>query len=79
VGDVFQQEKAPGIAEDEMTVLSISESVEVPAGSWDSCVETEDVNPLDPESHVEHKFYCPGVGFARETFPEGSLELISYE
>jgi hypothetical protein len=78
VGDVFQQEKAPGIAEDEMTVLSLSESVDVPGGSFTNCLKTEDVNPLD-EGEVEFKYYCAGVGFVLEEFEEGSLELINYE
>ena len=79
VGDVFQQEKAPGIAEDEMTVLSLTESVSVPAGEFTDCVKTEDVNPLDMNGHVEFKYYCLGVGFVFEEFEEGGLELISYE
>lgn len=78
VGDVFQQEKAPGIAEDEMTVLSLTESVSVPAGEFTGCVKTEDVNPLD-EGAVEFKFYCPEIGFVLEEFEDGNLELISYE
>lgn len=79
VGDVFQQEKAPGIAEDEMTVLSVTEAVDVAAGSWEGCVKTEDVNPLDGSGAIEYKFYCPGVGFVLEEFDAGSLELVSYE
>lgn len=79
VGDVFQQEKAPGIAEDKMTVLSVTESVSVPAGTFSDCVKTGDVNPLDPEGHIEFKYYCPDVGFAMEEFAEGTLELVSYE
>jgi hypothetical protein len=78
VGDVFEQEQAPGIAEDRMTVLSVDESVTVPAGSFEGCIETEDVNPLDAGA-VEHKFYCPGVGFVKEEFEEGALELVSSE
>jgi hypothetical protein len=78
VGDVFEQEQAPGIAEDRMTVLSISESVSVAAGNFEDCVKTEDVNPLDPNGHIEFKYYCPGVGFVREEFEEGVLELVSY-
>jgi hypothetical protein len=79
VGDVFQQEKAPGIAEDEMTVLSVTETVTVPAGSWENCVKTEDVNPLDGAGAIEYKLYCPDVGFVLEEFEGGSLELVSYE
>jgi hypothetical protein len=79
VGDVFEQEKAPGIAEDRMTVLSVTESVDVPAGSFTDCVKTEDVNPLDGTGAIEYKFYCEGVGFTLEEFEGGNLELVSYE
>lgn len=79
VGDVFEQEKAPGIAEDRMTVLSVTESVDVPAGSFTDCVKTEDVNPLDGTGAIEYKFYCPAVGFVLEEFEGGNLELVSYE
>lgn len=79
VGDVFEQEKAPGIAEDRMTVLSVTGSVTVPAGSFTDCVKTEDVNPLDGTGAIEYKFYCPEVGFVLEEFEGGNLELISYE
>ncbi len=79
VGAVFEQEKAPGIAEDRMTVLSVTESVDVPAGSFENCLKTEDVNPLDAAGHIEYKYYCSDVGFVLEEFEEGNLELVSYE
>jgi hypothetical protein len=74
VGQKFQQEKAPGIAEDELTVLSLTESVTVPAGSFTGCLKATDFNPLD--SVTEHKWYCPGVGMVHEEFPEGHLDLV---
>ena len=76
VGDVFEQEQAPGVAEDRMTVLSVTEDVDVPAGSFSGCLKTEDVNPLDGTGAIEYKFYCPSVGFVMEEFPEGTLELV---
>lgn len=79
VGDVFEQEKAPGIAEDRMTVLSLTEPVDVPGGSFQDCLKTEDVNPLDKRGAVEFKYYCAGIGFVLEEFEEGNLELVSYE
>lgn len=79
VGDIFEQEKAPGIAEDRMTVLSVTDTMTVPAGTFADCVKTEDVNPLDGTGAIEFKFYCPGVGFTKEEFAEGTLELVSYE
>src|SRR5262249_2045245 len=55
-GDSYQQEFAPGVAEDQATVLSLNANVKVPFGSFDDCLKTEDTSPLDPGT-VEHKFY----------------------
>lgn len=76
VGQVFEQEKAPGIAEDRSKVISTNESVTTPAGSFTGCLKTEDFSPLD--NVTELKYYCPGVGLVREEFPGGHLDLISY-
>ena len=76
VGAVFEQEKAPGIAEDRSTVLSAGETVTVPAGTFEGCIKTKDENPLD--NATETKFFCPGVGFVREEFEEGDLSLVSH-
>lgn len=78
VGDVFEQERAPGIAEDRSTVVAVGVSVTVPAGTFQDCIETEDLDPIDDVT--EHKFYCPGVGLVRETFTgAGSLDLVEFE
>jgi len=75
VGQKFAQEKAPGIAEDELKVLSLTESVTVPAGSFTGCLKAADFNPLDKAT--EYKWYCPGVGMVHEEFPGGHLDLVS--
>ena len=75
VGQKFNQENAPGIAEDQLTVLSLTESVTVPAGSFSACLKVADFNPLDDAT--EHKWFCPGVGMVHEEFPEGHLDLVS--
>jgi len=75
VGQKFNQENAPGIAEDQLTVLSLTESVTVPAGTFSGCLKVADFNPLDRAT--EHKWFCPGVGMVHEEFPEGHLDLVS--
>lgn len=77
VGDFYRQEFSLGTAEDIGAVLSRTESVTVPYGSFDTCLKTEDTSPLDPES-VEHKFYAPGIGAVLELDPETGerLELV---
>lgn len=73
VGQKFNQENAPGIAEDELKVLSLTESVTVPAGSFTGCLKVDDFNPLDKET--EQKWFCPGVGMVHEEFTAGHLDL----
>jgi hypothetical protein len=78
VGDEFEQERAPGVAEDRSRVVAVDVRVTVPAGTFEGCIETEDVDPIGDAT--EHKFYCPDVGLVREAFPAGgSLDLIEFE
>jgi hypothetical protein len=75
-GMTFEQERAPGVAEDRSTVIATDVSIDVPAGSFSGCIETEDTNPLD--GSTERKVYCPGVGIVREQSDDGALELVSF-
>lgn len=76
IGQTFDQERAPGVAEDRSTVVGANETVTTAAGSFTGCIKTDDVNPLD--NTTENKFYCPGVGLVREEFPGGYLDLVDY-
>jgi hypothetical protein len=76
VGDVFEQERAPGVAEDRSEVVEVDLEVAVPAGRFDGCIKTEDFAPLD--NNREFKFYCPGVGLVREQFEIGRMDLVRY-
>ena len=64
LGDVYRQEFSLGVAEDIGAVLSLSESVTVPKGTFANCLETADTSPLEPDA-LEHKFFAPGVGNVR--------------
>ncbi|MGH2531353.1 MAG: hypothetical protein ACRDJW_03500 [Thermomicrobiales bacterium] len=77
VGQVFEQERAPGIAEDISTVIAVDEAITTPAGQFSGCLKTEDVNPLDDET--ENKYYCPGVGVVREESEDSFLDLVHFE
>ncbi len=57
VGDEFEQEKAPGVAEDRTKIVAVAQTVTVPAGTFEGCVKTEDYNPLDDAT--EFKYYWP--------------------
>jgi hypothetical protein len=61
VGDLYRQEFMPAVAEDVATVLSLDETVTVPAGTFLHCLKTEERTPMEPD-HVEWKYYALDVG-----------------
>jgi hypothetical protein len=61
IGDSYRQEYLPGQAEDEAEVVSVTEKVTVPYGTFEGCVKTKEHTALAP-GDVENKYYCPGVG-----------------
>lgn len=73
VGDVFSQEGAPGVAEDQAEVLALGETIEVPAGTFDDTLTTEDCNPLEGGAK-DNKVYVRGIGLAIDE----DAELISF-
>ena len=66
----FQQEVAPDVAMDRAEIVSLLEKVEVPAGTFERCMKTEETTPL--EKGKEYKLYGPGVGL----LIDGDLKLI---
>jgi hypothetical protein len=70
VGSTFQQERAPGVAEDRSTVIALGVRVTTPARVFRGCIKTRDFSPLDRAT--EFKYYCPGVGIAREIESPGT-------
>lgn len=77
VGQTFEQELAPGVAEDMSTVIAVDETVETPAGTFTGCIIVEDLDPLSGDTG--EKAYCPGVGIARETSTGYVVELVSVD
>ncbi len=61
VGDFFYQEYAIGVAQDAAQIISLSESINVPAGMFNHVVRTRETTSLNPSS-VDDKFYAAGVG-----------------
>ena len=64
VGQTFEQEQAPGVAEDRSTVLAVGIRMRTRAGTFRGCIKTRDFAPLD--RLTETKYYCPRVGLARQ-------------
>lgn len=73
VGETYNEENAPGVAEDKARVLSLDAVAKVPAGTFRRCLQTENFTPLDPEFR-EHKFYARGVGLVLEVLVSGGEE-----
>jgi hypothetical protein len=61
VGDTYRQEWYPGHAEDAAEVVSLSEEVTVPYGTFTNCLQTREFSTIDPELN-EYKYYCTAVG-----------------
>jgi hypothetical protein len=82
VGDTFYQERVPGVAEERFTVIAVGQTLTTPAGTFEGCVRTEEMNLTDVPGLLggptEQKVSCPGVGLVREDFPGGYLELMPF-
>jgi hypothetical protein len=72
VGVAFQQEIAPGVAEDQARVVAVGESTDVPAGTFDDTVTMEDGSPLDGGTGT--KVYARGIGL----IVDGPARLTRY-
>lgn len=72
VGLRFYQELAPGVAMDRAEVVSLSERLATPAGTFESCLKTEETTPLEPGAR-EFKLYAPGIGLVQD----GTLQLTA--
>jgi len=64
VGQTYNQENAPGIAEDKATILSLTAAVNVAYGDFSSVLQTHDFTPLELALN-EEKFYVSGLGLVR--------------
>lgn len=63
-GPSFYTEFRPGVAEDKGQVLSNTDTLKIPYGSFKNVVVIRDTNPLDPQL-VSHKWYVKGVGLLK--------------
>ena len=61
----YYQENGPGIAEDRSEIISMTETVNTPAGTFDKVIKSKETNPLEPNSK-DYKFYVKGIGFIKE-------------
>jgi hypothetical protein len=71
-GMTFQQESAPGIAEDRATIVAVGRTVSTPAGTFTDTLRVRDFNPLDGSRGA--KSYARFVGLIHD----GPLLLLTY-
>lgn len=72
VGQAFQQEVAPGVAEDQTKVIAIGDTVEVPGGTFEQTATMLDGDPLG--GGQDTKVYARGIGL----IVDASAEMTSY-
>jgi hypothetical protein len=79
VGDSYRQEYLEGEAEDMAEVLSVTDTVTVPYGSYSNCLRTKEWTPLEP-GVAENKYYASGVGLVKDVVVEGGsghMDLVA--
>jgi hypothetical protein len=76
VGMTFQQEHAPGVAQDTATIVRKGTTVSVPAGTFTDTITVRDFNPLDGSRGT--KVYAADGDDGTGLITDGPLDLISY-
>ena len=75
VGNSYHQEDAAGVAQDQATVLALATHADVPFGTFNNCLETQEFSVLDPGS-LEVKFYAAGIGLVKSQAISGEQEIL---
>lgn len=76
IGDRFRAEDVPKITREEDEVVSISETVTVPAGTFHNCVKIKEISS---DGDTEYKLYALGVGCVKEVEPDAAFALKTHE
>ena len=75
IGDKFKSEDVSKEITESDEIVSLSETVSVPSGTYENCVK---VKELPADGTTEFKFYAPGVGVVREVPAGGDEVLVSH-
>jgi hypothetical protein len=76
LGGKYFQELAPGVALDRAEILSMTEVVETPAGTFQNCLQTLETSAI--EKGKGYKTYAPGIGLIRDEGKGALLLLTEY-
>jgi hypothetical protein len=64
VGDRYYQEIAPTVAMDRAEIVSLTEEIRVPGGTFKTCLHTRESSAV--EGGTEDKWYAPDVGLLKD-------------
>ena len=73
IGARFYSEIAPGVAMDRLEIISTTDTITTPAGSFSKCIKMEETTPMEPKAK-DYKVYALGIGLVRD----GDLLLTKY-
>jgi hypothetical protein len=73
LGARYYEEMAPGVAMDRAEIISMTDTVQTPAGTFTNVLKILETTPLDSKDK-SYKCYAPGIGLIKD----GNLELIKY-
>jgi hypothetical protein len=72
-GQRFYQERAPGVGMDRAEILSSSERITTPAGTFEKCLHVVETSALE-KGLKDHKWYAAGVG----PIKDAEMVLVKY-
>jgi hypothetical protein len=72
-GQRFYQEQAPGVGMDRAEILSISEKITTPAGTFEECLHVMETSALE-KGLKDHKWYAAGIG----PIKDAEMVLVKY-
>ena len=65
VGLKYYQEIAPGVAMDRAEIISLDDTLLIPAGTFSQCLRAQEGTALNPLER-EFKVYAPGIGLVQD-------------
>jgi hypothetical protein len=75
MGDKFKSEDVSKEIHEDDAVVSLSEKVQTPAGTYDNCIKVQEKLA---DGAIEYKYYAKGMGVVREQPAEGDVLLTSH-
>lgn len=76
-GDGWLQERAPGVAADRSTAITLAARRTVPAGTFAGLLQLEDSSTLPSQLLTVERYYAKGTGLVAETTTVGGTETLA--